>query len=172
ALPTITGTLSVCVGLTTALTGSPTPNAITPWASASPGVATVNSSGVVTGVSAGTSVITYKKSNRCTTTPRSSENALPTITGTLSVCVGLTTALTGSPTPDATTPWASASPGVATVNSSGVVTGVSAGTSVITYKNSNGCTITATVTVNAKPTVTVNSPTYCSNLPAPTITAT
>jgi hypothetical protein len=79
-------------------------------------------------------------------------NALPTITGTLNVCVGSTTTLTGSVTAAATTPWKSASTGVATVNASGVVTGVSAGTSVITYTNSNGCTITATVTVNILPT--------------------
>src|SRR6185295_4874531 len=104
--------------------------------------------------SAGTSVITYKNSNGCTTTATVTVNALPTITGTLNVCIGSTTSLTGSATANATTPWVSASTGVATVNSSGVVTGVSAGTSVITYKNSNGCTTTATVTVNALPTIT------------------
>jgi hypothetical protein len=78
-------------------------------------------------------------------------NAVPTITGTLSVCSGSTTTLTGSGIPDPTTPWASSNQAVATVNSSGVVTGVSAGTTVITYKSSNNCTITATVTVNALP---------------------
>ncbi|SEG21853.1 gliding motility-associated C-terminal domain-containing protein, partial [Flavobacterium urumqiense] len=84
-------------------------------------------------------------------------NALPTITGTLSVCAGATTTLTGSATADATTPWTSASTGVATVNNSGVVTGVSAGTSLITYKNSNGCTTTSTVTVNVLPIATLSS---------------
>jgi bacillolysin len=74
--------------------------------------------------------------------------AQPTITGTLDVCAGLTTQLTGSGTPAATTPWVSASTGVATVNGTGLVTGVTAGNSVITYTDINGCSITATVTVN------------------------
>ncbi|WP_281297683.1 G8 domain-containing protein [Flavobacterium limnophilum] len=74
-------------------------------------------------------------------------NPLPTITGNLNVCEGSTTNLTGSATANATTPWTSATTSVATVSSSGVVTGVSEGTSVITYRNSNGCTQTATVVV-------------------------
>src|SRR5206468_3449659 len=81
-------------------------------------------------------------------------NALPAITGTLSVCVGSTTQLAGSGTAAASNPWVSATPAVATVNSTGLVTGVAAGTSVITYTNNNGCSITATVTVNALPTIT------------------
>ena len=76
-------------------------------------------------------------------------DGLPTITGTLSVCIGSTTTLTGSATANAINPWLSATPAVAGISNIGVVTGVSAGTSVITYKNSNGCTTTATVTVNS-----------------------
>jgi len=82
-------------------------------------------------------------------------NPLPTITGTLSACVGSTTQLSGSATADATTPWSSASTGVATISNTGLVTGVSAGTAVITYKNTNGCIITATVTIHALPTVSI-----------------
>jgi uncharacterized protein YjdB len=44
---------------------------------------------------------------------------------------------------------------VATVTNAGVVTGVSAGTSVITYTDINGCSANATVTVNALPTPTI-----------------
>ncbi|MBK9459746.1 MAG: hypothetical protein IPN94_10000, partial [Sphingobacteriales bacterium] len=100
------------------------------WASASTSVATVSSTGVVTGVSAGTSVITYKNNNGCTQTATVTINALPTITGTLSAC---------SPRP-ATSLGHLPSTGVATVSLTGVVTGSSAGTSVITHKNNNGCT--------------------------------
>jgi len=86
-------------------------------------------------------------------------NPLPTITGTLNACVGSTTQLSGSATADATTPWSSASTGVATISNTGLVTGISSGTSVITYKNSNGCIITATVTINPLPTVSIpNTP--------------
>ena len=84
-------------------------------------------------------------------------NPLPTITGSLNVCIGSTTTLTGSATANATTPWISANTSVATISSSGVVTGVTAGTSVITYMNNNGCTKTATITVNALPDNTSSS---------------
>ncbi|UQD57111.1 gliding motility-associated C-terminal domain-containing protein [Flavobacterium sp. K5-23] len=81
-------------------------------------------------------------------------NALPTITGTLSVCVNSTTTLTGSGTAATSNPWVSSDPLKATVSSIGVVTGVSAGTTVITYTNNNGCQKTVTVTVNPKPAIT------------------
>jgi autotransporter-associated beta strand protein len=89
-----------------------------------------------------------------TSTTTITVNANPTITGTLSVCAGTTTQLTGSGTPTNPVAWVSASPGIATVDNSGLVTGVSAGTSMITYTDINGCTSSATVTVNALPVIT------------------
>ncbi|RUT69735.1 hypothetical protein D0817_14020 [Flavobacterium cupreum] len=153
ALPTITGTANVCIGSTTQLTGSATPNVTIPWTSGTPAVATVDNSGLVTGVAAGTSVITYRNSNGCTQTVTVTVNALPTITGNANVCIGSTTQLTGSATPNATTPWSSGTPAVATVDNTGLVTGVAPGTSVITYRNANGCTQTVTVTVIPFPTI-------------------
>lgn len=44
--------------------------------------------------------------------------------------------------------WTSATPGVATVDDSGVVTGVSAGTAIITYTDENGCFATETVIID------------------------
>ena len=81
-------------------------------------------------------------------------NTNPIITGTLNVCVASTTQLTGSGTPATPLPWVSASPGIATVDNSGMVTGVSAGTSVITYTDINGCSSNAIVTVNGLPVIT------------------
>ncbi|WP_195760092.1 Ig-like domain-containing protein, partial [Flavobacterium sp. LC2016-23] len=159
-LPTITGTPAVCIGSTTQLTGSATANATTPWTSATTAVATVSNTGLVTGVAAGTSVITYRNSNGCTQTVTVTVNPLPTITGTATVCIGSATQLTGSATANATTPWTSATTAVATVDNTGLVTGVAAGTSVITYRNSNGCTQTVTVTVNPLPTIT-GTPAVC-----------
>jgi len=75
-------------------------------------------------------------------------NPTPIITGTLTVCVGSTTQLSGSGTMAVTNPWISGSPAVATIDNTGLVTGISAGTSVITYTDINGCVKTATVTVN------------------------
>jgi uncharacterized protein YjdB len=154
----ITGTTTVCRGQTTTLANTTSGGT---WKSISTGVATVNASGVVTGVSAGTSIIRYTvtNGNGCTDSVAATVtvNALPTIaaiTGTTTVCVGQTTTLANT-TSGGT--WKSISTGVATVNASGVVTGVSAGTSIIRYTvtNGNGCTdsVAATLTVNALPVI-------------------
>ncbi len=143
----ISGTPTVCQGLTTALSdlsGSGT------WLSGTTSVATVVSgTGVVTGVATGTSAITFTlTSSGCKITTPVTVNPLPAgITGTLNVCVLSTTALSdaGGGT------WASSNTGIATIGTSGVVTGVSAGTTAITYALPTGCLITTTVTVNPLP---------------------
>jgi hypothetical protein len=147
AIPTISGTLTVCGGSTTTLTASPTGGA---WSSGTPAMATVNSStGVVTGVTSGSPVITYTALTGCVKTATVVVSA-PTISGSLSVTVGSTTTLTGSP---AGGTWTSGTPANATVNSStGVVTGVASGSSVITYTVS-GCSATATVTSSSGPCI-------------------
>jgi gliding motility-associated-like protein len=50
---------------------------------------------------------------------------------------------------------------VATVDNTGLVTGITAGTTTITYTNSNGCIITEVVLVKSPPTAVVNSPIAC-----------
>ncbi len=150
-LPTISGTLGVCAGSTTTLTGSGTAASSTPWVSSNTSVATISSTGAVTGVSAGTSIITYTNSNGCSTTATVTVKVTPTISGTLTVCAGSTTALTGLGTPAPTNPWASSNTSVATVSSTGVVTGKLTGTSIITYTNNSGCSKSATVAVNETP---------------------
>ena len=101
-------------------------------------------------------------------------NALPTISGTLNVCVGGTTQLTGSATAAASNPWVSSNTSQATVSSTGLVTGVAAGTPTITYTNSNGCIRTTTVTVNAlpaQPDVSLTQPTCGNSNGTVTVTA-
>ncbi|MDD2304283.1 MAG: Ig-like domain-containing protein [Prolixibacteraceae bacterium] len=66
------------------------------------------------------------------------------ISGNLTVNVGSTTQLTGSPSGGT---WSSGTTSVATVNSSGLVSGVSGGTSIITYTTTTGCINSATVSV-------------------------
>ncbi len=146
------------------------PSTTNAWTSSNVSVATIDSTGLVTGASAGTSIITYTNSNGCQITATVTINALPSITGTLSVCVGKTTQLSGSVTPATTNAWTSSNTAVATISSSGLVTAVSSGTATITYTNSDGCQIMAIVTINALPTVTVTGDSVCQGSQA-TITA-
>ncbi len=164
SLPTISGTLSVCAGSITTLSGSGISASTNPWTSSNTAVATVNASGEVTGVSAGTADITYTDINGCQTNVAVTVNSLPTISGTLSVCAGSIITLSGSGISASTYPWTSSNTAVATVNVSGEVTGVSAGTADITYTDNNGCQTNVTVTVNSLPTASIagnNSP-ICS----------
>ena len=82
-------------------------------------------------------------------------NPVPAITGTLSVCAGSTTKLTGNGYPAFANPWVSSNTNVAIVNTLGEVTGVAAGTSEITYTNTSGCIKKVTVTVNALPVCSI-----------------
>jgi hypothetical protein len=102
ASPTISGTPTVCIGLTTALTGSATPNATTFGCLLHQVLADKSSS--QTGIAAGHKCNNVPDSNGCTITQTVTVNALPTITGTPTICVGSTTTLTGSVTPNATNP--------------------------------------------------------------------
>jgi hypothetical protein len=79
-------------------------------------------------------------------------NPLPaSITGSTSVCNGLTTPLSNI-TPGGT--WSSLNPAVATVDASGVVTGVSGGTAEIRYTLPTTCFSSLIMTVNPTPVVT------------------
>ena len=77
------------------------------------------------------------------------------------VSVGATVALTATVAPsnatDKTITWSSSNTAVAKVSSSGVVTGVKAGTATITASSSNGKTAKATITVKAVTALTNNS---------------
>ncbi len=145
ALPVVTAGASVCIGST--ITLSPTTGGT--WISSSNSIATVTNLGIVTGVAVGNATFTFTNTTTsCSNTTTSvGINALPTITGTLSACTGNTTQLTGSGTAAITNPWVSSNTAVATVNSTGLVTGVTAGSTTITYTTSNGCAITASVTI-------------------------
>ncbi|MES2703070.1 MAG: T9SS type A sorting domain-containing protein [Bacteroidota bacterium] len=145
---TISGSLSVCPGSTTSLTSSVSGGA---WTSMFTSVATiVPGTGIVTGVTAGTSMISYIVSASCgssITTAIVTVNAAPAaITGTTSLCAGGTTTLM-----DATTggTWAITPSSIATISSAGVVSGVAAGSATATYTLPTGCYATAAVTVSS-----------------------
>ncbi len=157
----VSGASSVSVGSTITLSASVTPadatNQTITWSSDASGVASVDSSGVVTGVSGGTATITATTASGSYTATKSVTVTVPVsgisdISGASSVNIGSTISLSASVTPDNATnqtiTWSSDATGVATVNSSGVVSGVSTGTATITATTSDGSyTATKSVTV-------------------------
>ena len=68
-----------------------------------------------------------------------------------SVCSGSSKQLSYTGSPAAVDPWLSNNQAVATVDNNGIVTGISPGTSLITYKDSYGCSNTSTLTVKPLP---------------------
>ncbi|PQJ09002.1 hypothetical protein CJD36_021595 [Flavipsychrobacter stenotrophus] len=150
---TISGPTAVCAASSVSLTSTVTGGT---WTISPASVATINGSGVVTGISSGTANITYTVTNTCgsaTATYGVLVNPLPvagSITGAGSVCVGSTVTLS-----DLTTggTWSSGATSIATVNASGVVSGVTAGTAILSYTVTNGCG-----TASAIHTVVVNGP--------------
>lgn len=145
----ISGSLSVCAGSATVLSAAEPGGA---WTVSPSTVATIDASGTVTGVAAGTAVVTYTLATGCATTVALTVNAAPgALTGTLALCAGTTTNLT-SGTSGGT--WISGNAAVATVSSTGVVTGIAAGTAVISYSLATGCRATAEVSVTALPAIT------------------
>jgi gliding motility-associated-like protein len=162
--PTILGTTSLCEG-TTAIDWKPT-SGVT-WSSSDATVASVSTGGTLSGYKAGTVTITATdNTTQCTATKQVTVNPKPTIGGTLTVCEGSTTTLTGTGTPATTSPWVSATTSNATVSNTGVVTGVTGGngTSEITYTDNKGCSAKTTVSVNPIlfPTVTCGTSTATS----------
>ncbi|MES2703468.1 MAG: Ig-like domain-containing protein [Bacteroidota bacterium] len=153
----ITGTAAVCIGTTTTLANSVSGGA---WTGGTSGNVNVNSSGVVTGVAAGTAIVSYTTSGSCRATIVVTVNSIPpAITGTMKACPGTTTTLFNTTSGGS---WTSASSAIATIHvSDGLVTGVAAGTVVMTYTTGSGCYRTAIVTVNAAPAAITGTTTVC-----------
>lgn len=159
---TLSGTQAVCVGGSTtfSVTGN---SAGGTWSSDDTNVATVDASGVVTAIGAGTATITYTVAGTggCAdaiatrTVTVTNPPVAGTISGNQEVCTGNTTTFSISGNSAAGT-WSSSDTNVATVNASGVVTAVAPGSATITYTvtGTGGCadaTTTRVVNVNAVP---------------------
>jgi trimeric autotransporter adhesin len=136
-------------------------NAPLSWRSLAPGVATVDASGLVTGVAPGTAEIEATSEGKVGTTtvtvsavPVRSVSVSP---ATADLFVTETVQLTATPRdannealPGRAVAWASVDPGVATVSTDGLVTAVAPGTTTITA-TSEGQTGTAQITVRLVP---------------------
>ena len=134
--------------------------------------------GVLSGISFGTNYTVTTNNGSCTSNSSnnfsvSGQFSAPSITGTNSLCVNLTTTLAGSGTPAASNPWTSINPFLATVNSSGVVTGISAGNATIQYTDNNGCTAQTSILINPANQISIgNDITVCSTTLSSSLSAT
>jgi uncharacterized protein YjdB len=159
---------SIAVGTTTTLqatvkdqSGNPMSGQTVTWSTSNPGAATVNSSGVVSGVAAGSATITATSSGKSGTSAITVTAVAPVVTSvtvappSASIVAGTTTALqatvkdqNGNPMTGQTITWTTNNAAAATVNSSGVVSGVAAGSATITA-TSSGKSGTSAITVTA-----------------------
>src|SRR3989442_1938844 len=171
------GTLRVAAGSTGQLTatpqdasGNPLSGRVVTWASINGAYATVNGSGMVTGVAIGATTVTAISEGQT--------GAAAVIVGPVAVALvsvspaaatvaaGNTVQLSvtlqdanGNPLAGRVVTWASSNTGAATVNGNGLVTGVAAGSATITA-TSEGKSATAAITVSSVPvaSVTVSPP--------------
>ena len=145
--PAISGPTEVCVNASITLT-DPAPGGT--WSSSGVFATVGSSSGVVTGVLAGVETIVYTLPTGCVTSYDVTVDPLPApITGPGTVCFGYTITLSSS-TPGGF--WSINPTSVATITPTGDVTGLLAGTAIVTYTIfPTGCAATTTITVNPLP---------------------
>ncbi len=148
------------------------------WDSSVPGVATVDSSGLVTGAAVGTAIITATsvsdntKKSSCNVTIVTSVPVLDiSIQANASLNIGSSRYLAVLVTPgDASNKavsWISDAPSVASVNgTTGLITGVAAGTAHITATSLSKAAETSTCTVTVSAPVPLPSVTWSSETPA------
>ncbi len=153
----ISGLSVVCAGSSIPLTTTTTAGGS--WSSSNSAIATVNpSTGVVTGVAAGTASINYTVVFSCGTASATSPkivtvNPVPTaIIGYPYACFGITSKLSDA---TASGTWSSSNTTIATINSgTGVVTGIALGNTTISYKlTTTGCYTLLPITTTVLPTL-------------------
>ena len=170
----LSGTQTICSNGTTSIISDGDTGGT--WTSSNPTVATVDNNGLVTGLSQGTTTITYTiigtaPCTDATATIDITVNTQPnagTLSGTQTICNNGTTNITSDGDTGGT--WTSSNPSVATVDNNGLVTGLSQGMTTITYTITGtapctDATATIDITVNTQPNAGTLSgtQTICSN---------
>lgn len=144
------------------------------WESSDDGIATVSSSGLVTGIAPGSATISATSEGK---TGRAQVSVAPVPANSVivspssaTIIVGQTMQLSaqvtdskGNVLPGRSVSWSSDKPSIATVSGSGVVKGMAQGTATITA-SSEGKTGHATITVNPVPVASVDVAPSSANL--------
>ena len=148
-LSSLYGKNGVCLGDTIHLSDSISGGT---WSSSNTSVATVSATGVVSGLTYGTVTITYSFANSFGCTSSVTKNLqigippLTAIVGNNSFCTGHPDTLTNA---TAGGTWESTDTLVASINTSGIVTGLSSGSSIIKYVYAfGGCSDSVTYPIN------------------------
>jgi len=138
------------------------------WRSANPSVAMISSGGLVTGVAQGTTTITAvlaadtTRRGTATVTIVALVRDVDVQPSAATIAMGdtrqLSANVSGDPGADTGVQWRSANPAVASVSSAGLVTGVSAGATIITAVSTADTTkqSTSLITVRGVPVVSVS----------------
>ena len=171
-----TSTLNLVENETGTLTATVEPSNATnkdvTWESSNTSVATVDATGKVTAIGAGTATITVttedgSKTATCAVTVTAATVSVSGVTlnkTALSLTVGDTETLTPTITPDNATnknvTWSSDDTSVATVDASGLVTAVARGTAVITATAADGSGASASCTVTVSSYLPPANPNY------------
>ncbi|MBX9856393.1 MAG: Ig-like domain-containing protein [Gemmatimonadaceae bacterium] len=148
---------------TATVVADPGANTAVTWRSSQPAIASVSSSGLVTAMSAGSAIITAVSVGDTTrqataTVTVSSPVSVSVSPSTASITAGQSVQLTptvNAPSGQSTgVTYVSSNPGVASVNFSGLVSGIGQGSAVITVRSvaDTSRTATAAITVSAAPT--------------------
>ncbi|MBF4470831.1 gliding motility-associated C-terminal domain-containing protein [Flavobacterium sp. HJJ] len=141
----------LCFGNSTASVTVAGANGTSPYTYAKDGTTFV-SSGVFSGLTAGSYTITVKDANGCTTTqPVTITQPDAALTASITaqtnvLCFGNSTASVTVAGANGTSPYTYAKDGI-TFSGSGTFSGLSAGSYTITVKDANGCTTTQAVTI-------------------------
>ena len=146
------------------------------WTTNAPSIATVSQEGVVTALMIGEANITARALDGSNATASCLVKVMPTIAtgitvkanGSTSIKATETVQLTATVTPETTTDksvtWRSDKPAIASVNNSGVVTGVAVGEALITATNSAGKTADIKITVIPTPVETIELNRYTAQI--------
>jgi len=155
---TIAGSDAVCLRSTITLTDASGGGT---WSSSDTTIATIDGSGVVTGVNTGTTIITYTLITGCYSVLKLTVENLPNgIGGPDSVCVDAQIPLNDASSGGT---WSVTSTTIATVSATGTITGIASGTDTVIYTLGTGCSVSMAFTVNPIPDAITGTANVCVN---------
>ena len=142
--------LILCSGSTQAITFTGAPLGSN-WTSNNPTIATIDASGVVQAFQSGQTLLRFTNSEGCTSNVAVTVKDLPRLSGKQLVCKLDSVQVIANSTNAGLANFISQTPGIASVNSRGIVRGNRAGTAIIEFRDNDGCAATHILKVDSVP---------------------